>query len=95
MSSLEDFMLPCLTKKIFGIDCLGCGMQRSALLFVKGDFSAAFYMYPAIFTLIVLFFFTILHLIYKFKNGHAVILGLFITNIIIILTNYFLKHFIT
>lgn len=94
MSSLEDFMLPCLTKKMFGIDCLGCGMQRSALFLFKGDFSSAFYMYPAIFTLIILFLFTIFHLVFKFKNGHTAILGLFILNIIIILTNYILKHFV-
>lgn len=95
MSSLEDFMLPCLTKQIFGIDCLGCGMQRSALFFIRGDFTAAFHMYPAIFSLIILFLFTIMHLIFKFKKGHIIILGLFITNVIIILTNYILKHFLT
>lgn len=93
MSSLEDFMLPCLTKRMFGIDCLGCGMQRSAILLVRGDFSAAFHMYPAIFTLAILCGFFVLHLIYKFKNGHNIILGLFILNIIIILTNYILNNF--
>lgn len=91
MSSVEDYMLPCLTKKMFGFDCPGCGMQRSALSFVQGDFSGAFHMYPAIFTLCLLFVFASLHLKFQFKNGHNIILILFIINIIIILTSYILK----
>ncbi|MGS0524465.1 DUF2752 domain-containing protein [Zobellia nedashkovskayae] len=31
-------MLPCLNKKLFGIDCPGCGLQRSIVLFFKGRF---------------------------------------------------------
>lgn len=95
MASPEEFMLPCLSKKIFGIDCFGCGMQRSASLMIQGDFTAAFNMYPAIFTLILLFGFLAFHLKFKFKHGHTILLFLFIINIIIILTNYFLKHFTT
>jgi hypothetical protein len=53
-SLLETYMLPCLNKKIFGVDCLGCGMQRSISLLLKGDFVAAFYMYPAIYPLLLL-----------------------------------------
>ncbi|MGJ8593272.1 MAG: DUF2752 domain-containing protein [Aquaticitalea sp.] len=94
MSSPEEYMLPCLSKKILGIDCLGCGMQRSAVSLAKGDFSAAFQMYPAIFTLIILFVFLMFHLKFKFKNGHNIILILFIVNIFIILTNYIIKHFL-
>ncbi|MBT6029840.1 MAG: DUF2752 domain-containing protein, partial [Crocinitomicaceae bacterium] len=25
----EDWMLPCLYKKVSGLDCPGCGFQRS------------------------------------------------------------------
>lgn len=94
MSSPEDYMLPCLTKKMFGIDCPGCGMQRSAMALVKGNFLEAFHLYPAIFTLVILFVFSTVHLKFNLKNGHKVILILFITNIVIILTSYISKHFI-
>ncbi len=47
----EDYMLPCLNKKLFGVDCLGCGMQRSLLFIAKGEFVDAFKMYPAIYTI--------------------------------------------
>ncbi|QRM91043.1 DUF2752 domain-containing protein [Lacinutrix sp. WUR7] len=84
-------MLPCLNKKLFGMDCPGCGMQRSIALVVQGDFKAAFYMYPAIFTIILMVVILALHTKYKFKYGHNVLLGLFIINVIIIFTNYINK----
>ena len=91
MSSLEEYMLPCFWKQTFGIDCLGCGIQRSLSLLFQGAFIDAFYMYPAIYTLIVLLLFLIVHLKFHFKNGHKIILGLFILNISIIIINYCLK----
>jgi hypothetical protein len=91
MSSIEDFMLPCLNKKLFGIECLGCGMQRSVGLIIHGDFIGAFKMYPAIYTLILMFIVLALHIKFKFKNGHRYLLLLFIINILIIVTNYINK----
>jgi hypothetical protein len=91
MSSIEDFMLPCLNKKLFGIECLGCGMQRSVGLIIHGDFIGAFKMYPAIYTLILMFVVLALHIKFKFKNGHRYLLLLFIINILIIVTNYINK----
>jgi len=91
MSSIEDFMLPCLNKKLFGIECLGCGMQRSLGLIIQGDFIGAFRMYPAIYTLILMFAILALHLKFKFKNGYKYLLVLFVINIIIVITNYINK----
>jgi hypothetical protein len=91
MSSPEDYMLPCLWKKTFNIDCLGCGMQRSISLLFNGDIVAAFKMYPAIFTLIFMFVFLVFHIKLQFKNGPKILLTLFIINILIIITNYILK----
>ncbi|MFD1063748.1 DUF2752 domain-containing protein [Winogradskyella litorisediminis] len=90
---LDDYMLPCLWKKNFGIDCMGCGMQRSLNFLIQGEFVAAFKMYPAIYTLIIMFAFLILHLKFKFEQGHKIILGLFILNISIIVISFLLKTF--
>lgn len=87
----EEYMVPCLWKKNFGLECLGCGMQRSFALLLQGEFTAAFKMYPAIFTLIALFATLLLHLKFNFKNGPKIILALFVTNVIIMITNYILK----
>ena len=89
--NLEDYMLPCLNKKLFGLDCLGCGFQRSLLHVVKGDFIAAFNVYPAIYTLILMAIFLILNLKFKFKSGKKIIIVFTIINILIIITSYFIK----
>jgi hypothetical protein len=93
MSSFEEYMIPCFWKQTLGIECLGCGIQRSISLILDGDFVGAFYMYPAIYTLLALLLFLIVHLKFEFKNGHKIILSLFILNICIIIINYYLKHF--
>ncbi len=46
---MEEFMLPCLNKELFGVDCIGCGIQRATVLLFRGEFIAAFKMYPAIY----------------------------------------------
>ena len=84
-------MLPCLNKKLFGLDCLGCGFQRSLLHAIKGDFIAAFNVYPAIYTLILLAIFLILNLKFKFKSGKKIIIIFTIINVLIIITSYFIK----
>ncbi|MFK7832679.1 MAG: DUF2752 domain-containing protein [Winogradskyella sp.] len=86
-------MLPCFWKQTFNVDCMGCGTQRSVALILKGDFIGAFYMYPAIYSLILMFLFLLVHLKYKFKHGHRIILGLFILNISIIVISFILKTF--
>jgi len=84
-------MLPCLNKKLFGLDCLGCGFQRSLLYVIKGDFIVAFNVYPAIYTLILLAIFLILNLKFKFKSGKKIIIIFTIINVLIIITSYFIK----
>ncbi len=89
--NLEDYMLPCLNKKLFGLDCLGCGFQRSLLYVIKGDFIVAFNVYPAIYTLILLAIFLILNLKFKFKSGKKIIIIFTIINVLIIIASYFIK----
>lgn len=91
MQEFEKFMLPCLNKKMFGMDCPGCGMQRSIAMLIQGDFTGAFNMYPAIYTILFMGFFLLLHLKFKFKHGHRFLLFLFIINVVFIIINYILK----
>ena len=90
VSFLEDNLLSCQWKKM-GVECMGCGMQRSLIHILRGEFIDAFYMYPAIYTLIGMFVYLGFHLKYSFKNGHNILLYLFLVNLGIILTNYILK----
>lgn len=43
---LQNHMLPCALKSIFGIDCPICGFQRSFFLLFKGHFIESFLAYP-------------------------------------------------
>ena len=91
INSLKDYLLPCLNKKLFGFDCLGCGLQRAAVLFFHGEFIAAFKMYPAIYPLIVLFFFIGANMFFKFKHSTKIINILALVTIATIIVSYFIK----
>ena len=88
---LEAYMLPCLNKQLFGIDCLGCGIQRAAALLFKGEFTAAFYMYPAIYSLITLVLFLLLNMVVKIKFSFQIKVFLIALNLLIIVVSYFIK----
>lgn len=90
---MEEYMLPCLSKKLFGIECFGCGTQRALLLVFKGEFIKAFYMFPAIYTLLLFFALIGLNYIDKSRNYHKIIIILAITNAVIMVVSYFIKHF--
>ena len=88
---LEEFMLPCLNKQLFGIECLGCGIQRAAALLFKGEFVAAFKMYPAIYSLLFLVLFLVFNLFVKLRHANKIKIGLIIINVLIIVISYVLK----
>ena len=88
---LESHMMPCFYKQISGIDCPGCGMQRSFVFLLRGDLLASIRAYPALLPIFFTLTFTFLHLFFNFKNGAVIIKYSFIISSIIILTNYILK----
>lgn len=88
---MEEFMFPCLNKQLFGLDCPGCGAQRALFMVLQGDFTAAFKMYPAIYSLLLLLFFLIVNLFFKFKADWQVKTGLIILNAVIIIGAYIYK----
>ena len=89
--SIKDYMLPCLNKLLFGIDCPGCGIQRSLAHIIHGEFIEAFKMYPAIYTMIFLGGFILINLKMKFKYAQKIILTLAIINVLIIIVSYVIK----
>lgn len=88
---MDDYMLPCLNKKLFGVDCLGCGIQRALNLLIHGEFIAAFKMYPAIYTLLFLAVIIVLNFFYKIKYAQRIISILAVINVLIIVVSYLIK----
>ena len=84
-------MLPCMNKSLLGVDCLGCGTQRSFFLLINGNFIKAFYQFPAIYTTLLLFGFLGLHFIDKSRDYHKIIIGMAISNALIMIIAYIYK----
>lgn len=95
MPSLDNYMIPCLNKKLFGFECMGCGMQRSFSLILHGDFVSAFYMYPAIYTLILLFGVIAINTFKNFRYANKIIIILAIINASIMIISFIIKTFLT
>lgn len=97
LKGLEEYMIPCVNKAIFGVECLGCGMQRATALLFYGEFVAAFKVYPAIYSIILLLIVIIFNLFVKYKYDYHLKNGLIIINAIIMIGSYFFKmsHFIS
>ncbi|WP_299364252.1 DUF2752 domain-containing protein [Winogradskyella sp.] len=94
IKGLEEYMMPCLNKKLFGFECMGCGLQRSIALLLRGQIVESFMMYPGLYTLIALFGFIGINTFKSFKSGNKIITILAILNVIVIVGSYFLKLYL-
>lgn len=92
--NIEKYMFPCISKTLFGIECLGCGFQRAFVLLLEGNFEAAFAMYPAIYSSLILLFFVVLHFVDSKRNYKNILPALVILNGILMIGGYYCKHFI-
>lgn len=90
---MDDLLIPCLNKQLFGMDCYGCGGQRALLLLLNGEFYEAFKMFPAIYALLSLLIFVISDMFFRFKYAHVIKMSLIIVTAAIILLNYSVKMF--
>ena len=90
---MEDLLLPCLNKQLFGIECYGCGGQRSVLLLLKGDFNGAFLMFPAIYPILILLGFVIINLFFKFKKDYFIKITLILVTAVVLAASYLIKMY--
>lgn len=90
---IEDYMLPCPTKKFLGIECFGCGTQRAIVLVFQGKFDEAFTMFPAVYSLLLFFVFVGLTFLDKKRNYSKFLIYLGIINAVIMVFSYFYKHY--
>ncbi|MDR2009743.1 MAG: DUF2752 domain-containing protein [Bacteroidales bacterium] len=84
-------MFTCPVYQHTGITCPGCGIQRSFVELLKGNFVDSFIYYPALIPLILMLLFLVLHLLFKFDNGAKILKIFFVLNAIIISLNYIIK----
>ncbi|MFT6417454.1 MAG: hypothetical protein ACJARZ_002821 [Dokdonia sp.] len=80
-----------MNKKYLGFECMGCGLQRSLVLLVRGEFIDAFLMYPAIYPLIGLLGFIITNQFRSIKYANFIIPFLAILTVGTIIVSYIIK----
>ena len=88
---MEEHMLSCMNKQLFGVECPGCGTQRAIAFLLEGEFYEAFKMFPAIYTLTLFFILLGLHLIDKKRNYSKLVIASAILNGAVIIIAYFIK----
>lgn len=92
---LEHHMLPCPVKSLFGVDCPGCGMQRSFIELIRGNIGDSFLLYPALIPVMLMMILLFAHLIIKFDKGGIWLKNIFIVNAILIFGSYFSRLLIS
>lgn len=88
---LHEHLLPCVMKQATGLDCLGCGMQRSFLALLEGDLAGSISLYPALLPMLALFALLGGHLIFKWKHGAALLQWWFIGTLGLAVTSWLYK----
>ncbi len=84
-------MLSCPAKKLTGLDCPGCGMQRSTVAALRGDWGGCWETYPPLALVVLVVLLTIGHLTFRWKGGARIVQWAFIAAAIAIVANYFYK----
>ena len=87
----EAQMLPCLSKQLLGMECPGCGLQRSVALLLNGQVWDSFLMYPGLFPMLLFFGFAALDRFAGFRQGPRITTALGLLTAGTILVNFLLK----
>lgn len=90
---LEKHMLPCGFKAIFGIDCPGCGFQRSVFALLKGDLHSSLSLYPATIPILITALFLLVDVKFRLKQRGMIKTVLFIMVFSIVVLSYSLKMY--
>ncbi|MEO5641705.1 MAG: DUF2752 domain-containing protein [Bacteroidia bacterium] len=88
---LEHNLLTCPYKSMTGVDCPGCGMQRSFIELLRGNFFESLSLYPALIPILFTFIFLLFHLKFKFNNGAMILMYSFIGATTVVLVSFIIK----
>jgi hypothetical protein len=91
---LEKHMLPCAYKSMFGIDCPGCGFQRSCIALFRGDILKSLALYPATIPLIITAVFLLADMKFRFRNRKIIKNILYLSVATIVVVSYTIKMYL-
>ncbi|MDB5130365.1 MAG: hypothetical protein JWR02_114, partial [Mucilaginibacter sp.] len=94
ISWLQNHLLPCPFKYFTGIDCPGCGFQRSVIALIQGNLHQSLQLYPAAIPLLMFFSYGIADKYFKLDTAANIVKKtLFVVIGVVILISYALKLF--
>lgn len=88
---LQKNLIPCPFKKMTGIDCPGCGFQRSFLALLQGDINKSFQLYPATIPLLLIIIYTVVNARWPMERKNYLKKTLYIGTATIIIVFYGVK----
>jgi L-lactate permease len=91
MNWLQNHLIPCPFKYLTGIDCPGCGFQRSLFALIKGNLSSSLHLYPATIPFLLTVLFVILSYKLNMDNKHLIKKTLYMITGSIIIVSYLVK----
>lgn len=88
---LEAHQLTCPSRSLFHMDCPGCGLQRSFIAMLKGDWTDSLHLYPALVPILILLTYAVLHFKFKFRQGARTVLIMQILVVSVVTVHYIYK----
>jgi len=73
ISWLQNHLIPCPFKYLTGIDCPGCGFQRSIIALMQGNLYKSFALYPAAIPLLLFFVYGLADKYFQLDNSKSII----------------------
>jgi hypothetical protein len=90
---LQNHLLTCPFKKLTGIDCPGCGFQRSIIALIRGNMKESIHLYPAAIPLLITALFVLLAIKFKVDSRNIIKKTLYMVTGTIIMISYILKMY--
>ncbi|MCD6019992.1 MAG: hypothetical protein K0S53_3113 [Bacteroidetes bacterium] len=91
---LEHHLFPCFFKSHFGMECPGCGMQRSLIALLKGNILESIHYHAALIPFLLTLFLLIIQLKLKNVNGGKWVMWAFIITTAITLVQFIIRQII-
>lgn len=89
---LEHHLFSCFFKSYIGINCPGCGMQRSLIALLRGNLVESFKFHAALIPFIITILLLFLQIRIKHVNGGKWVMWAFIVTTTITVIQFILKQ---
>ncbi|MBC7696567.1 MAG: DUF2752 domain-containing protein [Burkholderiales bacterium] len=91
---LEQHLFPCFFKSHFGMECPGCGMQRSLIALLKGDLIGSLQYHAALIPFIITIIMLVVQLKIQRENGGKLVMWAFVITTGITLVQFIFRQVI-